>query len=37
MKAGLPHGEGSVFKGGKEMKTKWVEGIDYNLLPSSYQ
>jgi hypothetical protein len=35
MKKGLPHGKGSVFKGGKEMNTTWVEGIDMNLLPDN--
>jgi len=37
MKNGLPHGTGSIYKDGKEMKTTWVQGIDYNLLPESQQ
>lgn len=37
MKQGLPHGTGSIYKDGKEMKTTWVDGIDYNLLPESQQ
>lgn len=32
MREGLPHGKGSVFKGGREQETTWVNGIDYNLL-----
>ena len=35
MKEGLPHGTGSIYKNDKEMKTTWVQGIDYNLLPES--
>ena len=33
MSRGLPHGVGSIFKNGKEMKTTWIEGIDSNLIP----
>jgi len=28
MRAGLPHGSGSDYKEGKEVKTKWEEGIN---------
>jgi len=35
MREGLPHGTGSVYKEGKELKTQWIEGIDQNLLPAS--
>ena len=35
LRKGLPHGTGCIYNGGKEMKTTWVDGIDYNLLPES--
>ena len=37
LRRGLPHGTGSIYNNGKEMKTTWVDGIDYNLLPESLQ
>ena len=37
LRKGMPNGTGSVFNNGKEMKTTWVDGIDYKLLPETLQ